>query len=262
MYRGFNLQLNLQRDEGFYNLRKTGLRLHSINVQQVQFTLKSFLNNDSSLNGAAIQEFWFPQIEADVFISHSHQNLDTALVLAGWLWNEFQLVSFIDSCVWGYSEDLLREIDNKYSRRPERGFYDYNLRNHSTSHVHMMLSTSLALMIDKVESLFFLNTPNSVKAYGKVDRTESPWIYSEIAMTRIIEKKEPDRMKIMDHFDEAELGDIEKSLKMTHDIDLSHLTPLDISSLLKWKNHKNQRMHALDILYQLNPPKKKVRPFV
>lgn len=40
--------------------------------------------------------------------------------------------------------------------------YDYNLRNYTTSHVHMMLATALTEMIDNTECIMFYNTPNSV----------------------------------------------------------------------------------------------------
>ena len=61
-----------------------------------------------------MQANWFPQIKADIFISHSHKDEDLALALAGWLKVSFGLTAFIDSCVWGYANDLLKMIDYKY----------------------------------------------------------------------------------------------------------------------------------------------------
>jgi len=40
--------------------------------------------------------------------------------------------------------------------------YDYELRNYTTSHVHMMLSTALTEMIDNTECIMFYNTSLSV----------------------------------------------------------------------------------------------------
>ena len=61
-----------------------------------------------------MQANWFPQIKADIFISHSHKDKGLALALAGWLEETFGLTAFIDSCVWGYANKLLKMIDDEY----------------------------------------------------------------------------------------------------------------------------------------------------
>lgn len=61
--------------------------------------------------------------------------------------------------------DLLREIDEKYCRHSNGTSFDYDKRNYSTSHVHMMLSIALSRMIDKCESVFFLNSENCFLDY-------------------------------------------------------------------------------------------------
>lgn len=257
MYRGFNIKLNLENETHFQYWKSLGEKHYTENSQLVQFSLNNFVNTDNSLDGAAIQNSWFPQIEADIFISHSHKNIGTAIALSGWIWENFKLKSFIDSCIWGYSNDLQREIDNEHCYIQSRGVYSYELRNHSTSHVHMMLSTALAMMIDKAECLFFLNTPNSIKAYGNEDRTLSPWIYSEIATSQLIEKKEPLRLitETFSNFDGED--EIKKSIAMTHTLDLSLLTKLTATDFNNWQSGKLQREHPLDTLYRLHPPKKK-----
>jgi hypothetical protein len=257
MYRGFNLKLDLKKDEDFGRLKRIGQRLYDDNWQQVRFSLSAFISNNNSLDGSAIQNSWFPQIEADIFISHSHRDLDTAIVFSAWLWETFKLKAFIDSCIWGNSTDLQREIDDEHCFIKSRGVYSYELRNHSTSHVHMMLSTALAMMIDKSECLFFLNTPNSIKSYEETDKTESPWIYSEIATSQIVEKKEPLRL-VTESFSHLEGGgEIKKALTITHDLDLSHLTKIDFDNITRWERNKIKSEHPLDTLYRLHPPKKK-----
>ncbi|MGL5262686.1 MAG: hypothetical protein ACRC9P_09930, partial [Bacteroides sp.] len=111
--------------------------------------------------------------------------------LAGWLKNTFGLTVFIDSCVWGHSNDLLKEIDTNYCYQSESKVYNYQKRNYSTSHVHMMLSVALTQMIYNTECLFFLNTPNSITPKSIISQSESPWIYSEIATTRLIKLRKP-----------------------------------------------------------------------
>ena len=45
------------------------------------------------------------------------------------------------------SNDLLRRIDENYCRHSNGISFDYNKRNYSTSHVHMMLSIALSKML-------------------------------------------------------------------------------------------------------------------
>jgi len=61
-----------------------------------------------------MQDFWFPQINANIFISHSHNDEKKAITLAGWISETFHLKAFIDSCVWKCSNDLLKIIDNDF----------------------------------------------------------------------------------------------------------------------------------------------------
>lgn len=262
MYRGFNLGISLKKDEVYERLKKIGEGLYQENSKQVQSSLNAFVNNNNSLDGSAIQNSWFPQIDADIFISHSHSDIDTAIVLSGFLRESLKLKAFVDSCIWGYSTDLQRMIDDKYCFMPASGAYSYELRNHSTSHVHMMLSTALSMMIDRAECLFFLNTPNSINSYDKTDKTESPWIYLEVASSQIVEKKEPLRF-VTEAFSSFEGGGvINKAMTMTHNLDLSHLSKLDLDDILKWEENKSVKEHALDTLYRLNPSKERSKRLI
>ncbi len=91
--------------------------------------------SDNSLDGTSIQNTLFPQIEADVFISHSHGDREMAMMLAGWLDANFHIQSFIDSCVLGYANDLLKIIDDKYCKNEYGLTYNNKSRSYSTSHV-------------------------------------------------------------------------------------------------------------------------------
>jgi len=193
MYKGFQLELikeDFYSDKVFNTFYGIGKTYTSVQKNNIKKTIDSYLFSNGTLNGSNMQENWFPQIKADIFISHSHKDEELALTLAGWLKETFGLTAFIDSCVWGYSNDLLKLIDDVYCRNINRNSYDYDKRNYSTSHVHMMLSVALTQMIDNTECLFFLNTPNSITPDTIINQTESPWIYSEIAMSRLIRKKE------------------------------------------------------------------------
>lgn len=266
MYRGFNLLLenNFFGKWDFEAFKKVGSKSLSSQKTSIEEKINSFVRNDGSLDGSMMQENWFPQIEADIFISHSHKDEVLALALAGWLKKVFGLTAFIDSCVWGYSNELLKQIDDAYCLNGNHS-YSYKKRNYSTSHVHMMLSVALTQMIDNTECLFFLNTPNSLTPGTIINQTESPWIYSEIATTRLIERR---------HFSEYRLkravesfskgGKITPPVKYVLQVD--HLTDIDNRVLSNWadswqdvdnRNHsfpqysKNLEVHALDKLYEL-----------
>lgn len=249
MYRGFNLEIDWD-GKTYYDL---GFHLVGIFRNRVESKLEDFLNDDESLNGSKIQEDWFPQINAHVFISHSHKDKRLAIELAGWLFKQFGILTFIDSCVWGFANDLQKTIDNKYCRR-DNGSYSYELRNKSTSHVHMMLSTALSRLIDKTECLFFLNTPQSISTSEVIKRTASPWLYSEISISQILRRQIPERRRIQEskYFSKAETFDAE--LKVKYDLDLSHLTYLTLDSLIDWEKRKNRNPNnSLDELYKLYP---------
>jgi len=257
MYRGFNLNLNWQSkyDDQFID---SGNKLFETNKNAVKETLKSFALDEGTLDGSKMQSNWFPKIQADIFISHSHKDQKRAIALAGWLYVKFGINSFIDSCIWGYADDLLKLIDDKHCYKKKSKTYDYKLRNYSTSHVHMMLTTALTMMIDNSECLFFLNTPNSISTSDIVRKTESPWIYAEIAMTQIIRQTIPERRLLRETKTFSKGGIIDEKLKVEYDIDLAHLTNIDIQTLNSWKKSTMDKNagNSLDKLYELKPIKR------
>lgn len=253
MYRGFNLTLDYNDETNF----GIGKALFNINKTIVRQTLDTFIGKGSTINGTKMQENWFPQIDTDIFISHSHKDEKIAITLAGWLYEEFGLKAFIDSCIWDYSNKLLRMIDDEYCLNSGGETYSYTKRNNSTSHVHMMLSTALSMMIDKTECLFFLNTPNSISASSVVSKTESPWIYSEIAMTQVVSQKLPRRLLRHESRYFSKGGMINEQLRITYDLNLKHLTNLDQGTLVDWQNNgsNENELSALNELYRLKPVK-------
>lgn len=144
MYRGFNLSLkeNCFEQDDFEKLQEIGSESFSNQRAKIIEKISSFANGDGFLDGSKMQANWFPQIKADIFISHSHKDEALAIALAGWLKDTFGLTAFIDSCVWGYANELLKQIDAVYCLNGNHS-YSYEKRNYSTSHVHMMLSVAL-----------------------------------------------------------------------------------------------------------------------
>ncbi|WP_216823455.1 hypothetical protein [Niastella vici] len=251
MYRGFNLSIGSTED--FY---ETGKKIYDKIKNPIQKTLKDFISVSGVIEGSKLREHWFPQLNADVFIAHSHKDERNAIGLAGWLHQKFEITAFIDSCIWGYADDLLKIIDTAYCLDDDRINYNYQERNFSTAHVHMMLSTALTMMIDRTECIFLLNTPNSISSTETIkDKTTSPWLYSEIIMTQLVRRR-----RLLSHRPAtrtfAKSLKLNERLEIEHDVDISGLTNLDRDGLLTWLRKWNRKpfhkeAFPLDYLYEL-----------
>lgn len=257
MYRGFDVKIG-SYTEYYY---KIGIEMFNSYEKETIQILDNFVGIDGIINGSELQENWFANLNADIFLSHSHTDEKLAIGLAGFLSEKFNLRCFIDSCVWGYSNKLLKQIDNRYCRNLNSDSYNYDMRNFSTSHVHMMLSASLNKMIDNCECLFFMNTPNSLRTSELTNETFSPWIYSEILTSKIVEMKTPERYKNQttrrtEFFTKAESSN--EDLQIKYKVDLNHLVKLTESEIIEWSTGGSiSGDNALDKLYQMKPALKK-----
>lgn len=280
MYSRFNLQIS----DFFYNNEinkhlESGKKIYEHHGALAKKSLKEFLYENGHVDGSSMKENWFQMEDVDIFISHSHQDITKVKAFAGWLYDEFNLTTFIDSCAWGYCDDLLREIDDKYCKKKDGETYNYNLRNYSTSHVHMMLSIALSEMIDNTECIMFYNTPNSVSLEedlgiikaSKKRITLSPWIYHELAMTSLIRSKIPNRtIQLLEGVLVHKSFSEKNSINIEYNIDkyLENMVAVTASELKLWKSkyaiftHKvdgengyyvegYEDVHPLDVLYNL-----------
>ena len=174
------------------NISDFDVMLYKSRKKEALNDLKDYLLVDgNSLDGSEIQKYLFPDDDVDIFLSHSHSDADEAIKLAIALESK-GLKVFIDSCVWGNAFDLLKVIDDQYCRNFDDSMYDYNKRNHSTSHAYMMLNTALHKMIDRCEIFLFLGTPNSISVKNGIENQESlksPWIFSELAFIQHVRRK-------------------------------------------------------------------------
>lgn len=239
-----------------------GHRIYEHFQKQSRGCLKAFLLDNGHIDGTALQNHWFGSIYADVFISHSHQDIEKVMVFAGWLKDKFDLTVFIDSCIWGYCDDLLKQIDDDYCKLADRKTYDYKLRNYTTSHVHTMLSAALLDMIDRTECLIFYNTPQSIiiedelESVKNSDKTLSPWIYSELFATNVLRQQVPSRLKRlhesfehrgMNRFNDSNLPFFEYDVNAP----LEDMIKLDDTLFTIWANQYNSKEHPLDVLYRI-----------
>ena len=268
MYSGFNLKINAERDCGPDSINfldpgyiKTGeTHLGDVSGKVNQELENMVLKGTDIPDGVAIQNDWFPEIDADIFISHSHSDRDLANGIAGWINQKFGLRCFIDSNVWGHADKLLKTVNDEHSDRHtgEHGenVYSYRLCNEAANHVNAMLTIALQKMIDRCECVLFLNTSNSIKPYGELIReaTSSPWIYSEIVCTQLIRRRnwEEYREEFF-HEDGQRLFEASEGFRPDYFVSLDHMVPLTMGELMEWKQNypKNtSKHHPLDYLYK------------
>lgn len=145
---------------------------------------------DGTIDVKILSKAWFPLIkDAKVFLSHSSADKDVVYKLSYYLEEVCQIKTFVDSMVWGYSDQLLKEVDNKYCYNIKTKTYSYERRNISTSNIHLILNNSLIRMIDTCELILFINTENSINSTEKIDdklSTRSPWIFTELEACRML----------------------------------------------------------------------------
>jgi len=273
MFTGYNLKLS---DDFFDNkmsldeYKKIGEKHLNDKIYEYKNNLNDYINK-GTISGSELQNDNFPIIDADVFISHSHDDTDLANALAGWIHEAFNLRVFVDSNVWSYSPELLADINSNYSNQRENesgGYtYDYEACNNASQHVNIMLLVALQKMIDKVECVILLNTDNSITVFDDktMHSTYSPWIYSEIVCTQIVRKKPLlyyRKYSELFHANEGMIFEYAlRHLKISYNISLLHLSDLDESDLIKWKDNfindkfRQYEDYPLDALYSFKHPK-------
>lgn len=150
---------------------------------------------DEKIDAEALQDEIFPVQSADVFISHSHGDEGLAIRLKNWLKRKWDMDSFLDGEIWRSADDILKVIDKKSCWKDDRGVYDYNERNLTTSYVHVMLCNAIMQAMNSCDFVFFLNTPSSIDPYSAWEKpkTYSPWLYYELSVLKYIQK-EPARI--------------------------------------------------------------------
>lgn len=225
--------------------------------------------SDNIINGLSTTENYFPCENMDVFISHAHKDREVAYKLAAKLSN-LGLTCFIDSTVWENVNDLIRQMDNKYAYNPEKKTYDYDTRNITTTHGHLMLSSALVQMIDRCECFFFLDTANSIYNQSDVvgvngfntgsleneEGTFSPWIKLEIETARIIQKKIPARVIELRKLYESKGISLESyamdhALEVFYPLSTKHLKEIEYTQLRKWFMSNELGEKCLDELYKI-----------
>ena len=154
-------------------------------------TLKEYIKKSSlegSLDAEVICNKFFPEENIPIFISHSHADKSIAQKFAIWIKENFDLLSFIDSDLWGNYSTIQSELDEFYSA--EMGDrYDLEKKNICSAHVHMMLTYALTRMIDKADFFIFVKSDHSVTMKDSIEKASSSWIFHELETASLISEK-------------------------------------------------------------------------
>ena len=277
MYRAFELLIKESdisfNGNGEVDANKAGYAIKNETEKKFETLLPQIIH-DGIIDGTELVKRWFPVIHKDVFLSYSHDDEEIAMTIAGLLKEHFDLDPFIDAAYWQSADGLLRQIDNKYCRHTNGTSYDYDKRNFSTGHVHAMLMSQIVRAINECEIVLLLNTnnsvPNIVKTMGDGDFTLSPWIYDEILLSTVIQKRdwtEYRKKKVTATFEHHD-GDLKIAYKLPKG-DRSRLTWSDI---VDWEDEYSSKrspiesfdkygfkLNALNCLYDLRLGQEKLQ---
>lgn len=225
MHYGFNLKLD-RRD---FLVSNAVVDAHTKRVKKKVVDLQAYLMTDgNSIDADLIAKHLFPEVQCDVFISHSFADQDLAIQLAYDL-KQKGVIAFVDSVVWGSSYDLLRTIDNKYSMQANGQSFSYERCNRSAAHVYMILATALQKMIMQSSTLLFLNTEHSISTKHSVqgnDKTHSSWIHMELMFSQMMAKIEQGGV-IFDAI-------FESAAPIVHTAPTGHLKSLTSTRFVNW----------------------------
>jgi len=275
MFAGFNLSIGKSffdsEPKSYEDYQAIGVNHLSSQKAVYERTVEEYIVN-KIVDGSKVQEDWFPEISADIFLSHAHADKELANALAGWLNDTFRLECFVDSNIWGYAGSLLESLNIKYSDKrsnPTGGnLYNHESCNKVSQHVNIMLNIALQKMVDKVETVFLLNTSNSIKISEDdktVNKTYSPWIYSELVCSEIVNKKPLHyyryNTELYHSFNESQkFSALDESMTISYNAPIKHLIEIDETILVKWsKDYCYNNPFALDMLYKVFFPEEVIK---
>ncbi|MCF5167558.1 hypothetical protein GIW45_26910 [Pseudomonas congelans] len=249
MDRGFNLSINAAP----YPVDSTKVGAYKAANKKLVDDLAQLMIDEDTFDASLILNSLFPAVHADIFLSHSSADTNIAIQIALELQETCGLSVFIDSVIWGSIYDLLKAIDNKYCRREGQTIYDYDDRNRSTAHVHMILTTALQRMIDQTHTIIFMNTEQSISLKHSVNeeqKTLSPWIHMELSFSTLVRRRSRYKMvteskRAMDKVASNE------QLNVAHDAPTGHLSYISESDFRRWMLQASslKGSNAIDLLY-------------
>lgn len=151
-------------------------------IKNAPYSNDDIILNHNEIKGAFFSPFK-PQLKnAQVFLSHSHADINKALEVKNYLENQTKRKVFVDSLFWDYKDDVLNKLakcdDNDISRIEDA--------------FTLILRESLEDMIKKCPYFVFLQSKNSVSLNQDLLKiTYSAWIYEELKIAHSISESRP-----------------------------------------------------------------------
>ncbi|GAA6838418.1 toll/interleukin-1 receptor domain-containing protein [Helicobacter pylori] len=180
---------NIDGDLFFYNLTRNSNDFSMLPVFELDHIAQKIRNilkkhgsrKDIILNHRELQEAFFspfkPQLKnAQVFLSHSHADINKALEVKDYLeeYLDAECV-FIDSLFWDYKDDVLNKLA------------EYDDISGIEDVFTLILRESLECMIKKCPYFVFLQSKNSVSLNQDLLKiTYSAWIYEELKIANTL----------------------------------------------------------------------------
>lgn len=252
MYRAFNLKL----DNNLLGSYREDRDKYEKIKEEFKDNLIRYIDTTEVLSAKKLKQYILPTADYDIFISHSHNDLDLALRLKSFL-EKFKLRVFIDSLYWLNITELQEKL-NSYHYNARTQLFDHATTMRVAEHCNMILASALSEMIDRCECVFFLNTDNSIASSRQVvdgDTTYSPWIYHEVYTTTIV-KQHLDRVRTIIANESLRNSFSQKrdAKLISYDVDLSNMELVDIEKLRAWSSSvaNNATLHPLDLLYNID----------
>ncbi len=196
-----------------------------------------FYQNYGNISVTKIKNVLSKLKKFDIFVSHAHKDETLAIKFAYLSHKELHLNCFIDSIYWKNFNDLvderIRDLKNlKYIDPQDEEQYIRTL----TTYGNINLQIALSEMMNNCESLFFLNTNNSIKYINLPKESTiayTNWIFYEIYTACTMQRKVPYRIKKIS---------CENVVENNYSMDVNNLSVIDfeiIEQLMTYSNHKN-----------------------
>lgn len=241
MYRKLRLELSNVNALKIYG--NDELPKPSFNLDDFRKNIDSYRDRSGVLSANKIMAKWFPISEYDVFISHSHRDIEIVKNLYNFL-REVGVRPFVDSMAWGWIGNLEKALS-----------LEANFDSATDQiYLHEMLSSALEDMINQCEVFLFLDTTQSVDLAD--NSTSSAWIHRELHYTRYLKMKKPQRT--MHEFAPTKTRSSSVSIGYAVAPELANLSMINEKILYEWQERiqvydfiYKEKFHPLDVLYQI-----------